>query len=86
MARDAAVVMTTHQPQYMREEDCELLSVSGGTLTLRANGEEQGQGVEEQDTFLNAAGLSTAAEGAEMEPTLAEATGEAHTPTAATAN
>ncbi|CAN0424196.1 unnamed protein product, partial [Ectocarpus sp. 12 AP-2014] len=39
MARDAAVVMTTHQPQYMREEDCELFSVSGGTLTLRANGE-----------------------------------------------
>ncbi|CAM9464849.1 unnamed protein product [Ectocarpus sp. 8 AP-2014] len=87
MARDAAVVMTTHQPQYMREEDCELFSVSGGTLALRANGEEQGQGVEEQGTFLNAAGLSTAAEGAEMEkPTLAKTTGEAHTPTAATAN
>ncbi|CAM9247080.1 unnamed protein product [Ectocarpus sp. 13 AM-2016] len=87
MARDAAVVMTTHQPQYMREEDCELFSVSGGTLTLRANGEEQGQGVEEQGTFLNAAGLSTAAEGAGMEKlTLAGATGEAHTPTAATAN
>ncbi|CAM9869028.1 unnamed protein product [Ectocarpus sp. 4 AP-2014] len=87
MARDAAVVMTTHQPQYMRDEDCELFSVSGGTLTLRANGEEQGQGVEEQSTFLNAVGLSTAAEGAEMEkPTLAKATGEAHSPTAATAN
>ncbi|CBN74323.1 similar to canalicular multispecific organic anion transporter [Ectocarpus siliculosus] len=87
MARDAAVVMTTHQPQYMRKGDCELFSVSGGALALRANGEEQVQGVEEQDTFLKATGLSTAVEGAEMEkPALAKATGEAHTPPAATAN
>ncbi|CAM9744809.1 unnamed protein product, partial [Ectocarpus fasciculatus] len=87
MARDAAVVMTTHQPQYMRKKDCELFSVSERTLALRPNGEEQEQGIEEQGTFLNAAGLSTAAEGTDMEkPALAKTNGAAHAPTAATTN
>lgn len=51
----------------MRKGDCELFSVSEGTLALRANGEGQGHCVEEQGTFLNAGGLSTGAEDAEME-------------------
>eukprot|EP00904_Undaria_pinnatifida_P012168 jgi/Undpi1/8081/HiC_scaffold_24.g10553.m1 len=37
MARDAAVVMTTHQQQYMREEGCKVFVIGDGRL--RAEGE-----------------------------------------------